>query len=72
MGVVFLIILAVLVVCFVFSIALRRHGESDKPQPDWRRTEELFNDPSTNRVMRVWLDASGDRHYVPEGTKRST
>ena len=72
MGVVWLIILVVLVVCFVLSIALRRHGESDKPKADWRRTEELFNDPSTNRVMRVWLDASGERHYVPEGTHRST
>jgi hypothetical protein len=71
MGVVWLIILAVLVVCFVLSIALRRHGESDKPKADWRRTEELFNDPSTNRVMRVWLDPAGERHYVPEGTHRS-
>jgi hypothetical protein len=51
---------------------LRRHGESDKPNPDWKRTEEVFNDPSTNRVMRVWLDAAGDRHYVPEGKRRST
>ena len=72
MGVVWLIIVAVLVVCFVLSIALRRHGESDKPKADWRRTEELFNDPSTNRVMRVWLDTAGERHYVPEGTRRST
>ena len=72
MGLVFAIVLAVLVVCFVLSIALRRHGESDKPKADWRRTEELFNDPSTNRVMRVWLDASGERHYVPEGSRRAS
>jgi hypothetical protein len=51
---------------------LRRHGESEKPKADWRRTDELFNDPSTNRVMRVWLDTAGDRHYVPEGTRHST
>ena len=72
MGVVVVIILAVVGVCFVISLALRRHGESDRPNADWRRTEELFNDPSTNRVMRVWLDTAGERHYVPEGTRRST
>ena len=72
MALVWAIILVVLAACFVFSLALRRHGESDKPKPDWRRTEELFNDPSTNRVMRVWLDTAGERHYVPEGTRRST
>jgi hypothetical protein len=72
MALVWAIVLVVLVVCFVLSIALRRHGESDKPNPDWTRTEELFNDPSTNRVMRVWLDAKGERHYVPEGKRSST
>jgi len=72
MGVVILIILAVVVVCFFISLSLRRHGESERPKPDWRRTEELFNDPSTNRVMRVWLDATGERHYVPEGTRRAS
>jgi len=71
-AIVWAVILIVLVGCFVFSLALRRHGESERPKPDWTRTEELFNDPSTNRVMRVWLDTSGDRHYVPEGTRRST
>jgi len=69
---VFVVILVVLAVCFVLSVALRRHGESDRPNPDWRRTEELFNDPSTNRVMRVWLDTGGERHYVAEGKRRST
>ena len=29
-------------------------------------------DPSTNRVMRVWLDTKGERHYVPEGTRRAS
>ena len=56
----------VVVVCFFISLFIRRHGESDRPKPDWRRTEEVFNDPSTNRVMRVWLDPAGERHYVPE------
>jgi len=72
MGVIVLLVLAVVVGCFFISLTLRRHGESDKPNADWRRTEELFNDPSTNRVMRVWLDTAGERHYVPEGTRRSS
>jgi hypothetical protein len=72
MSLVWAIVLLVLIICAVLSITLRRHGESDKPNPDWKRTEELFNDPSTNRVMRVWLDASGERHYVPEAKHRST
>jgi hypothetical protein len=71
-GVVFLIILVVLAICFVISLSLRRHGESEKPNADWRRTDEVFNDPSTNRVMRVWLDTKGERHYVPEGTRRAS
>ena len=66
------ILLVVLAGCFVLSLALRRHGESDQPNPEWKRTDELFNDPSTNRVMRVWLDAAGDRHYVPEGRHSAT
>lgn len=72
MGVIILLVLAVVVGCFFISLTLRRHGESEKPNADWRRTDELFNDPSTNRVMRVWLDTAGDRHYVPEGNRRST
>ena len=72
MSLIWAIVLLVLVVCAVLSIALRRHGESDRPNPEWKRTEELFNDPSTNRVMRVWLDTSGERHYVPEAKRRST
>jgi hypothetical protein len=67
MGAVFAIIVVVVIVCFFVSIFIRRHGESDRPRSDWRRTDEVFNDPSTNRVMRVWLDTVGERHYVPEG-----
>jgi hypothetical protein len=43
-----------------------RHGESDRPAPDWRPTSERFRDPRTGRVMRVWEDPSGGRHYVSE------
>ncbi len=44
----------------------RGHGEADKPAPDWRPTSERFRDPRTRRVLRVWVDAAGDRHYVAE------
>jgi hypothetical protein len=71
-GFVLLIIAAVVVVCFVISLFVRRHGESDKPQPGWRSTDEVFNDPSTNRVMRVWLDQNGERHYIADGTRRAS
>jgi hypothetical protein len=30
-------------------------------------TKERFIDPSTQRIMRVWVDpADQSRHYVPE------
>jgi hypothetical protein len=71
-GVVILIIVVVVIVCFFISLFVRRHGENDRPQPDWRSTDEVFNDPSTNRVMRVWLDQKGERHYIPDGTRRTS
>jgi hypothetical protein len=45
----------------------RRHGESGVANPAWMPTKERFIDPSTERVMRVWVDP-GDhaRHYVPD------
>jgi hypothetical protein len=42
------------------------HGDADAPGVDWRPTDERFRDPRTNRVMRVWEDAAGARHYVPD------
>jgi hypothetical protein len=44
----------------------RGHGDADKPAPDWQPTGERFRDPKSNRVMRVWLDPGGGRHYVPD------
>lgn len=44
----------------------RGHGDANEPRADWRPTGERFRDPRTNRVMRVWEDASGARHYVPD------
>lgn len=44
----------------------RGHGDADSARADWRPTGERFRDPKTNRVMRVWEDAGGVRHYVPD------
>jgi hypothetical protein len=44
----------------------RGHGEAEKPEPDWQPTNERFRDPRTQVVLRVWVDASGGRHYVGE------
>jgi hypothetical protein len=44
--------------------ARRGHGHADAPQADWRPTKERFRDPRSNRVMRVWEDPAGQRHYV--------
>ena len=45
----------------------RRHGESGAAQPTWVPTKERFVDPTTQRVMRVWVDpADHARHYVAD------
>jgi hypothetical protein len=63
-----LIGLGILVLIAVVAISYQRHGEAGAPSEDWTRTDEVFRDPSTGRLMRVWLDKDGDRHYVPDGT----
>jgi hypothetical protein len=65
-GLIDLIILAVLIVLAVASFFVRRRGESSRPRPGWRQTDEVFKDPSSHRTMRVWVDDNGARHYVPE------
>jgi hypothetical protein len=48
----------------------RRHAEHDAPQPGWVPTLERFRDPSSGRLMRVWVDAvDTGRHYIPEPTE---
>jgi hypothetical protein len=42
------------------------HADADGPGPGWKPTGERFRDPRTKRVMRVWEDLSGQRHYVPD------
>ena len=44
----------------------RGHGDADQVAPGWRPTNERFRDPRTRRVMRVWEDAGGARHYVAD------
>ena len=34
----------------------RRHGEAEQAQAGWRPTPERFVDPTTGRIMRVWVD----------------
>jgi len=43
-------------------------GEPSLPEPRFRPTGEVFVDPTTNRRMRVFVDANtGERRYVAEG-----
>ncbi len=45
----------------------RRHGEALAPEPGWLPTPERFRDPSTQRLMRVWVDPTdASRHYLAE------
>ena len=69
--IVFVVVVVVLAGFFVVSLTLRRHGESELPAGDWERTDEVFRDPTTERLMRVWVDPQdGSRHYVPEPGSR--
>jgi hypothetical protein len=56
----------VIVLVVIVALIYQRHGEAGAPSEDWTRTDEVFRDPSTSRLMRVWLDLEGERHYVPE------
>ena len=64
--IVVVIVVGVLVGLFIASIFLRRYRDTDRPAAGWHATDEVFSDPSTQRIMRVWLDAEGNRHYVAE------
>jgi len=45
----------------------RRHAQAATPAPGWLPTSERFRDPTTGKIMRVWVDpADQTRHYVPE------
>jgi hypothetical protein len=59
-------VIAAVLVAVGMSLFLRRHGEADHPEAGWVPTDEVFRDPGTDRVMRVWADQTGGRHYLPE------
>ena len=43
-------------------------GETVPPEPRFRRTDEVFVDPTSQRQMRVYADPNtGERRYVAEG-----
>jgi len=47
-----------------------RHGEATTPEAGWIPTTERFVDPSTGRVIRVWVvPGDGERRYVPEADR---
>jgi hypothetical protein len=60
------LIVAALAVILVVSLFVKRHGEAATAAPDWSATDERFRDPSSGRLMRVYLDREGARHYVPD------
>lgn len=42
-------------------------GETAPLEPRFRRTDEVFIDPTTNVTMRVYMDAAtGERRYIAE------
>lgn len=61
-------LIAAVAVCVVASFFVRRHGESTNAHLMWTQTTEVFRDPTTARLMRVWPDETGRCHYVAEGT----
>jgi hypothetical protein len=60
------LVVAVVLVATGMSLFVRRHGESPAPESGWVPTDEVFKDPVTDRLMRVWADPTGQRHYLPE------
>lgn len=43
-------------IAFVLSLSLPRHGESQVPQEGRHRTDEVFRDPITGLLTRVWVE----------------
>ena len=61
------VIVVAVIVAVVMSFFVRRHGEAVTPAEDWQATSEVSIDPTTNRLMRVWVDPhDGSRHYVAD------
>jgi hypothetical protein len=66
MAVLLVVIGLAVLVAVVMSIFVKRHGEAPGPQPGWAPTAEIFRDPGSGRLMRVWTDPGGGRHYLPD------
>ncbi|HLJ98935.1 MAG TPA: CHAT domain-containing protein [Streptosporangiaceae bacterium] len=48
----------------------RRHGQASASETGWVATSERFRDPTTGKIMRVWIDPKDQsRHYVPEDNR---
>ncbi len=73
LGILFLVIFLSLFVAVIgvviYSFFRKRHGEeSVYINSNLIKTAEVFRDPSTNRLMRVWVNPSnGKRVYLAEG-----
>jgi hypothetical protein len=61
-----LIVVVVIVVAVVGYFRVRRRDETAQADPSWQPTQEVFRDPKSNRLTRVWVDPAGGRHYVRE------
>jgi hypothetical protein len=42
------------------------YGVATAAAPDWQPTAERFREPRSGKVMRVWVDAAGSRHYIED------
>ena len=62
-------VIVVVAILLLLAISWRaaRRVRSQAPDHGWQPTDEVFEDPGTNQVMRVWVDPeNGARHHVPE------
>jgi hypothetical protein len=60
------LVIAVVLCASAVSLFWRSGRGSPNPESGWTATDEVFNDPVTDRTMRVWEDQTGQRHYLPE------
>ena len=60
------LVIAAVLVAVAMSLFVRRHGEAEHPEAGWAPTDEVFRDPASERMMRVWTDLDGRRHYLPD------
>jgi hypothetical protein len=57
----------VVLLLVIFKLRQRPIVEARVPGEDWQRTDELVHDPTTGRMLRIWVDpADGSRYTVAE------